>query len=218
SYKREDYPDLTDEEYANFRLVETTGMGSHLYRGSSPIQERLNRYMYIDKFLEKYKIKNIINLTDREEWQSKHKGYENSYYSKQNVLCLSLSVDMLSDRYKNGVRKALQFIIDNEPPYYVHCVEGQDRTGFFCGMLEFFMGASFEEVVTDYMKTYDNYYGIKKGDQRYPYFADDMIQVYERCFYTEPITNIDLKEASTNYFKELGFDDDALEKLRQRLK
>ena len=42
--ERADYADLSDEEYANFRAVETTGMGrGALYRASSPIDPDLNR-------------------------------------------------------------------------------------------------------------------------------------------------------------------------------
>ena len=39
---REDYPELTDEQFANFRNIATTGMGAGiLYRSSSPINPEL---------------------------------------------------------------------------------------------------------------------------------------------------------------------------------
>ena len=44
SEKREDYLDLSDMEYANFRVVNTSGMGeSKLYRSSSPVNPEINR-------------------------------------------------------------------------------------------------------------------------------------------------------------------------------
>ena len=44
TYRREDYPNLTDEQYANFRNVTTTGMGHlALYRSSSPVNPKINR-------------------------------------------------------------------------------------------------------------------------------------------------------------------------------
>lgn len=216
-YERSAYPHLNDEDYANFRRVSTTGMGKNLYRGSSPIAERLNRQFLVDGLLKKYNIKNIINLSDQFDNLTIHKDYEDSYYKEQNVLALGLAVDMRSKRYMNGIKKALDFIINNEGPYYIHCVEGQDRTGFLAGILEMFMGASFKEVVDDYMKTFYNYYGIDKNDKRYPYFASDMIQVYEKVFYTEPINDANLQLLSYNYLRELGLSEEEVEKLKSRL-
>ena len=44
SIDRADNPDLTDAQFANFRAVNTTGMGANvLYRPSSPVNPRINR-------------------------------------------------------------------------------------------------------------------------------------------------------------------------------
>jgi len=45
-------------------------------------------------------------------------------------------------------------------PYLVHCLEGKDRTGFVCIVLEALMSATYQEIVDDYMLTYNNYYHI----------------------------------------------------------
>lgn len=216
-YNREDYPHLNDEDYANFRQVKTTGMGNNLFRGSTPIEPRLNRQKYVDQLLNKYKIKNIINLSNIEEELGTHKYYHESYYKDQNILALGLNVDMNSRRYQNGIKKALEFIINNDGPYYIHCVEGQDRTGFLCGILEMLMGANFKEIVEDYMRTFYNYYGITKDDERYPYFSSDMIQVYENIFYTEPLFDKDLQFLSKNYLIEIGLTEEDVDKLKEKL-
>ena len=39
-------------------------------------------------------------------------------------------------------------------------MEGKDRTGYVCALLEGLCGASYEEIVADYLVTYDNYYNI----------------------------------------------------------
>ena len=50
SENREDYPDLTDEAYANFRAVTTTGIGAgKLYRSSSPVNPEINRNHQAEK-------------------------------------------------------------------------------------------------------------------------------------------------------------------------
>ncbi|MBP5694694.1 MAG: tyrosine-protein phosphatase, partial [Bacilli bacterium] len=50
----------------------------------------------------------------------------------------------------------------HEGPYMVHCVEGKDRTGFVMMVLETLAGATYNQIIDDYMITYDNYYGINK--------------------------------------------------------
>lgn len=45
-------------------------------------------------------------------------------------------------------------------PYYIHCQEGKDRTGFVLIVIEALLNASYQDIVDDYMLTYDNYYGI----------------------------------------------------------
>ena len=39
-------------------------------------------------------------------------------------------------------------------------MEGKDRTGYVCALLEGLCGATYEEMVADYLITYDNYYRI----------------------------------------------------------
>jgi len=52
-----------------------------------------------------------------------------------------------------------RFIIANDGPYLIHCTEGKDRAGFVSAVLEALMGADLQEIVADYMKSYENYYG-----------------------------------------------------------
>ena len=62
--------------------------------------------------------------------------------------------------------KGLVAMANNDGPYLVHCVEGKDRTGYLIMVLSALSGATYEEMVDDYMLTYDNYYSItKKSDK-----------------------------------------------------
>ena len=50
SENREDYPDLSDEEFANFRAITTTGVSTgKLYRSSSPVNPEINRNLIADR-------------------------------------------------------------------------------------------------------------------------------------------------------------------------
>ena len=72
--ERADYPDLTDEQFANFRAVETTGMGKGvLYRTASPVNPENNRNTYADAALKAAGVTVVMNLADDE---AAVKGYE----------------------------------------------------------------------------------------------------------------------------------------------
>ena len=65
----------------------------------------------------------------------------------------------------NSLAEGLRDLIEHKGPYYISCTEGKDRTGFVCLLLEALAGATFDEIETDYMKTYENYYGITKQSE-----------------------------------------------------
>ena len=60
-----DYANLSDEAFASFRVINTTGMGKGvLYRSSSPINPLLGRNTYADKAAENASILTFVNLAD----------------------------------------------------------------------------------------------------------------------------------------------------------
>ena len=173
---RADYPDLTDEEFANFRNVATTGMGKNLlYRGSSPINPELGRNGYADAALKKAGVTVIMNLADSEADAQAYEGFADSYYAGQKVIYLNLGVDFTAPEFQAGLADGLRFFAANKGVYYVHCTEGKDRAGFVSALLECLMGATFSEVVDDYMTTYYNYYGVEPGTDKYTAIAESNI-------------------------------------------
>ena len=92
--------------------------------------------------------------------------------------------------------------------YLVHCLEGKDRTGFVIALLEFLMGATYEEAEDDYMITYYNYYGVKKGDEKYNIIATSNFEKnLLRTFDVTYVKNTDLARLSTEYIKSIGLGD-----------
>ncbi len=57
----------------------------------------------------------------------------------------------------------------------INCTEGKDRTGFVCLVLESLCAASYEEMLHDYMVTYDNYYGLTEASDKdtYDYIVEN---------------------------------------------
>lgn len=218
---REDYKDLSDAEFANFRNVATTGMGENaLYRSSSPINAEIGRNTYADKAAEAAGVKTFMNLANDEATAKGYKGFDSTYYSKQNVVYLNLGVDFTAADFKTGLATGLRYFTTHEGPYLVHCTEGKDRAGFVSALLECYMGAAYDEVVADYMVTYYNYYGVTKEAEPAKYDAilrSNIVKTLQTAFGVNDLKTADLKQEATDFFKELGLTDAELTTLTANL-
>ncbi|MBQ3552793.1 MAG: 5'-nucleotidase C-terminal domain-containing protein [Clostridia bacterium] len=216
---REDYTHLSDEEFANFRVIDTMGMGEHkLYRTSSPINPSMGRNSYADAALREAEVSVIMNLADSDEIAYGYEGFAETYYADQKVIFLNLGVDVSSDDFKTGLAKGLRFFAENEGIYAIHCTEGKDRAGFVAALLECFMGASYDEVIEDYMVTYTNYYGVEVGSEKYNAIAEsNIINTLEIAFEVSDLSKADLAFEATEYIQSLGLSDSEIAKLKSNL-
>ena len=199
--ERSDYAHLTDEEFANFRVINTTGMGAGvLYRSSSPINPIHGRNLYADEAAKNAGIMTVVNFADS---SNTHEGTENLYYNSCQVVYLNLGTDFIFDA--SLVAEGMRFIINNDGPYLIHCNEGKDRAGFVSALLECLMGASLDEVIEDYMITYYNYYGVEKGTKKYDVVVNNnFIKVLNTTFKVEDIYKADLVAEAEEYLMEDG--------------
>ena len=219
SENREDYPDLTDEAYANFRAVTTTGIGAgKLYRSSSPVNPEINRNHQADAAAEKAGVKTFVNLADAEETMKGYEGFADSYYSKQNYICLNLGVDFSSEEFRHGLAEGLRFIAKGEAPFLVHCNEGKDRAGFVSAVIEALMGASADEITADYMVTFFNYYGVQPGTEQYGIIASSNIQKsLAAAFGMESLSSGNLQESCVSYLESIGLTADEIAGVQAKL-
>ena len=163
---REDY--ASDEVFANFRNVTVGDLAEGvLYRSSSPVNPELGRNTYADALIEKAGVKTVINLADSQEEMEAYEGYGESYYATLKVLPLDMGVDFTAEDFNAKLKTGLEFLTANEGPYLIHCTEGKDRAGFVNTLLAAVMGASQEEIVNDYMLSFENYYGVEHGSDRW---------------------------------------------------
>ncbi len=219
SEKREDYPNLSDAEFANFRAITTTGVGEHkLYRSSSPVNPEIQRNTYADHAAEAAGIKTVVNLADNAEVMKGYEGYADSYYSKLEVIPLNLGVDFAADEFRAGLAEGLRFIASHDGPYLVHCNEGKDRAGYVSAVIESLMGASLEEVIADYMVTYYNYYNVEPGTDQYDLIADSNIcKSLAAAFDVPDIREADLKAEAEFYLQEIGLSDEEIAQVQAKL-
>lgn len=218
SNKREDYSDLTDEEFCNFRYVKGGYiLPNILYRSSSPIDSMLNRNIYADNAIKNHGIKTIINLSNNEEEARKFPNYSNTYYSKQNILFLNTNSDVQSYSFGKNIARAIRFMINNAPPYLIHCVEGQDRTGAFCALMASLMSATKNEIIEDFMKTYENYYRVKKNTIQYDKIIRGEIQKDIMSVRGFSYDTLDLLKHPFSYFTFLDLTSDELNEFTVKL-
>ncbi|MBR5986331.1 MAG: tyrosine-protein phosphatase [Clostridia bacterium] len=219
SENREDYPQLTDAEYANFRAVATTGMGENkLYRSSSPVNPEINRNTQADAAAKEAGIKTFINLADNDEVMRGYEGFEESYYAAQSIIALNLGVDFSADDFKAGLADGVRFIAQNDAPFLVHCNEGKDRAGFVSAVLECLMGASADEITADYMVTFYNYYGVEAGTEQYDAIARANIQKsLAAAFGIDSITGADLAAEAQEYLLAIGVSEEEIAAVKAKL-
>ena len=217
SVERSDYAHLSDEAFANFRVIDTTGMGAgKLYRSSSPINPAIGRSTYADKAARDAGIRTVINLADP---SNVYETPEDSYYRNCQVTYLNLGMDPVAEDFKAGLAQGMRSIISGEAPYLIHCNEGKDRAGFVSAVLECLMGATADEVVDDYMETFFNYYGVEKGTEKYNAVVNsNIIPTLKTIFGVADIYTADLEaEAEAYLMEDLGLSAKEVAELKVKL-
>lgn len=217
--ERSDYPDLTDEQYGNFRAVNTTGITENiLYRSGSPVDPSRTRSAYVDAAAREHGISVIINLADDETTLVSYEGYGDSYYATVQHIALDMGVDYTEDDFKEKLCRGLKFMAENQGVYLIHCKEGKDRTGVVFAILEFLMGATYEEAEADYMVTYYNYYGVVKGDEKYAAITSKIFEkMLSRSFLVDDVKHADLQMCATEYLKNIGLTEGEIAALKANL-
>lgn len=215
---RNDYKELGDEDYCNFRNVAIGRIKPGiLYRSSTPINPSLKRNKYADDCLKKYGIKSIINLCDNEETAKKFEGFADTYYSKQKVIYLNSNADTTSYQFGKALIKGIRFMLANEGPYLIHCIEGQDRTGMTCAFYEALLGASRNQIFDDYMKTFENFYKIKRGTEQYSKLANGIVQKNIFSYRGFDFDTIDILKSPESYFLFLDLREEELKAFKDLL-
>ena len=228
SLLREEYD--SDEEFSNFRALKGGNLKDNLlYRGASPVDNSRKRASTTDTLLKSKGVKAIVDLADSKEDMDSYlisdefnSPYTKSLYENDKIALLDMGSSYTSNAYMEKVATGLRHILNNDGPYYIHCMEGKDRTGFVCCLIEALLGASYEEMCVDYMTTYQNYYKISKTETPEKYQA--VVNLYFDAFMETLLSELtnDLKHASyiegaKSYLKEAGMNDQEIESLILKL-
>lgn len=211
---RGDYDYFSDYQFANFREVESSKLKEHiLYRASSPIDPQLKRHLIVDKAMEEAGIKTIINVVNHGDLAKQFYGYENTYYSKQNILFAPAPIYFFGDRFNSVVIKMVKYMISHDGPYLIHCWEGKDRTGYLVAILLCLIGASREEIVKDYIESYVNFFKINKGSETYFRIALRIYHMIQKGFGVNDFYNVDLSKEAYDYLVRIGLAKEEIDRL-----
>ena len=224
--EREDYS--SDAVFANFREIVGGNLGSGaLFRSSSPVNNEIGRAKYADELVSLNNIRSVMNLADsRETIEGYFKEedfaspYYKSLYENGQVIALNMGVSFKTREFQNGLVEGLTFLSKNEGPYLVHCNEGKDRAGFTSALLSALMGLTYDEIASDYMTSYENYYHVEKGTEQYEAVKrsniDSMLS-FIAGVETKDLENVDLAGKAEEFLIAIGMEKSDIDTLKSKL-
>ncbi len=222
SYSLDRFEYASDEEFVNFRALSGGNLKANfIFRGASPLDNSRNRASYADSLLRKNNIAYVVDLADSESDVAKYfaeedfsSAYTKSLYEKGQIVLLSMGSGYTSTAYRQSVVKGFKSMLAANGPYYIHCMEGKDRTGFVCALIEALAGANYDEMCADYMTTYKNYYKITKDDMPDKYNAvvklyfDSFMECIGGTAVENATNNADYVTGAKNYLKSGGMSEE----------
>ncbi len=163
-----DYASL--EVFSNFRELSGGDIApDSVYRSASPWTAG-TRSAYADDFYRTQEIDYMICMDmDAEKAESYSKEFPDAYVSELfregKVICKQLHPSNHS--HPEDCRFVLEAFLETDGKVGLFCKWGKDRTGIYLAVLEGLAGATYDEIVADYMMSFCNYYGIEVGSEEY---------------------------------------------------
>lgn len=228
SDNRDDY--TSDEEFANFRALTGGSIKPGVFfRSASPIDNEHGRAPYASALAQQAGVRFVLDLSDSDdeidEYIAEDEGagmdiaFIRQLRDQDCVIGADLSASYLSEDFNTNLCTGLIELTAHEGPYLTHCVEGKDRTGFVCIVLEALAGASYDEMLADYMLTYQNYYGITKESDPESYDAisqvmfDDMVSGLAGVDIDSDLAAINYAGPARDYLRSGGMTDEQIDAL-----
>ena len=216
----------SDEQFANFRAISVGNVKeNYIYRGASPIDNSRKRTEIVDDLLEQNNIAYNIDLADKESAIGGSKYTIHDYFKglqdNNKVIFLGMAAAYKAEDFSNKMKTMFESMLNNDGPFYIHCLEGKDRTGYVCMVIEALCGATYDELVDDYFITYKNYYGIEKGSEKYNVIKelhiDEMIRYVFSFDKSVNLLGANYHSKANEYLKAIGLSQEQIDTLQTKL-
>ena len=211
---------VDDAQAVNFREIRMGEIPPKtLYRSSHPIKDNKQEKV-ISMLASSAKIAAIVNLCDSNS-RIAEKAIFAPWYNKllknNRVIALGMDLCFTGINFEEKLKKAIQFIISTEGPWLIHCYAGVDRTGFVCMVLESFMGSSLDNVIRDYLGSFNSIFESSINEETHK--ADSLMAMQILSFMGDIAPNAqNLQGIAENYLrKTIRLSSEELNSLRRKL-
>ena len=225
-----DFADYQNDtvKFANARNVVTGRIAEdRLFRTASPFDDLNDRAFYVSSYLQKNGVRCVLDLADDEgKLQSMVDGmpeYSRWLYESGCVVPCKVNANYRSDEMNAKMLKGMVEMCEKPGPYVVNCLEGKDRTGYACAILEAICGASYAEIVDDYMQTYENYYNYNQYNNPTFYNTIISLRLNDALMYycgiddESLLPTIDLEASVRRFMLNHGLTETEIDQLQQAL-
>jgi hypothetical protein len=175
-----------------------------LYRSSHPITCG-RQDLIIAELSQRAGIAVVLNLSDDEATLARKVSFVPWYhrlFREDRIITLDMNYDIFGGDFGKKINRGVQFIVDHDGPYLIHCLQGIDRTGFFVLLLEMLMGADKEEIIDDYMASFLGRPEFEKGSYHYKQERGFFIDVLKKLSRGKPVKNDVLPGIAEKYLLE----------------
>ena len=139
------------------------------------------------------------------------------YIKVSGGIFLDMTIEFFTPESTEKIAEAIRFIISHDAPYLIHCIEGKDRTGLMCAFIEALCGASIDEIISDYMKSFTDYYGVQPGTKQYETLSKTITDFFQ-TMNGRPFPWNSIGRATEAYaINTLGLSEDEIMLLRTKL-
>lgn len=229
----DDYDDMV--EFGNLREVSGGDLISDwLYRSASPWNAG-NRSPVADDYYRGLGAEFLICLNlDEEELtgyvERMPDAYASGLYKEGKVSCQRVHAAVHS--YPDDMGFLIDSLLEAEGNTGIFCTYGKDRTGFYCTVIEGLVGATYDEILTDFMASMCNYYHIEEGSEEYDVISENypqrVLYLYDHTELIDHPENVDWanvefekfdpEEVFTRYLVEyVGINADTVTKVKEKL-
>ena len=169
-------------------------------------------------------MRGILDLADTQEQLESYENlpdYTVALIAEGRVVPCPIGVDYLLPEFMQRIGEGLTGLTELEGPWLIHCNLGRDRTGFICALLESLCGATYDEIVQDYMKSYDMLHGtdMNPDSLQYRLFRARIEEQLAAIFgvETQALPGVDMPRAARDYLTRCGMTVDQIDRLESRL-